>query len=32
MNKIAIIGAGAWGSGLAASLRRSGRDVSLWAR
>jgi glycerol-3-phosphate dehydrogenase (NAD(P)+) len=26
-----IIGAGAWGTALAATLRRAGRDVTLWA-
>jgi glycerol-3-phosphate dehydrogenase (NAD(P)+) len=32
MQKIAIIGAGAWGTALAAVARRAGRDVRLWAR
>lgn len=32
MQKIGIIGAGAWGSALAQSLANSGRDVILWAR
>ena len=30
--KIAVLGAGAWGSALAISLSSSGHDVSLWAR
>jgi glycerol-3-phosphate dehydrogenase (NAD(P)+) len=32
MQKIAIIGAGAWGTALAAVARRAGREVRLWAR
>ncbi|HPF78122.1 MAG TPA: NAD(P)H-dependent glycerol-3-phosphate dehydrogenase [Alphaproteobacteria bacterium] len=32
MKKIAIIGAGAWGTALAQSLANAGRDVLLWAR
>jgi len=32
MQKIAIIGTGAWGTALAAVARRAGRDVRLWAR
>ncbi len=32
MKTMTVIGAGAWGTGLAASLRRSGRNVKLWAR
>jgi glycerol-3-phosphate dehydrogenase (NAD(P)+) len=32
MQKIGIIGAGAWGTALAAILARSGRQVVLWAR
>ena len=32
MQKIAVIGAGAWGTALAQSLANSGRDVTLWAR
>ena len=32
MNRIAVIGAGAWGTALAAVARRAGRDVRLWAR
>ena len=32
MKRIGIIGAGAWGTALAATLRRAGRDVVLWAR
>jgi glycerol-3-phosphate dehydrogenase (NAD(P)+) len=32
MQKIGIIGAGAWGSALAITARRDGRDVVLWAR
>ena len=31
MNKIAVIGAGAWGTALAATLGRAGRAVTLWA-
>ena len=30
--KIGIIGAGAWGTALAVSARRAGRDVVIWAR
>jgi glycerol-3-phosphate dehydrogenase (NAD(P)+) len=29
---IAVLGAGAWGTALAATARRAGRDVALWAR
>ena len=32
MSKIAIAGAGAFGTGLAIALGRSGQDVTLWAR
>lgn len=32
MNRIGVIGGGAWGTALAASARRAGRDVVLWAR
>ncbi len=32
MERIGIIGAGAWGTALAATARRAGRDVILWAR
>jgi len=32
MNRFGIIGGGAWGSALAQSLCRSGREVVLWAR
>jgi glycerol-3-phosphate dehydrogenase (NAD(P)+) len=32
MNRLAIIGAGAWGTALALAARRAGRDVLLWAR
>ncbi len=32
MERIGIIGAGAWGTALAAAARRAGRDVLLWAR
>jgi glycerol-3-phosphate dehydrogenase (NAD(P)+) len=32
MNKIGVIGAGAWGTALAVLLYRAGRDVTLWAR
>jgi glycerol-3-phosphate dehydrogenase (NAD(P)+) len=31
MNRIGIIGAGAWGTALATTIRRAGRDVLLWA-
>src|ERR1700741_1970779 len=31
MQRIGIIGAGAWGTALAAAVRRAGRDVVLWA-
>ncbi len=31
MQKIGILGAGAWGSALACTARRAGRDVTLWA-
>jgi glycerol-3-phosphate dehydrogenase (NAD(P)+) len=30
--RIAVIGAGAWGTALASSAARAGRDVTLWAR
>jgi len=30
--KVAVVGAGSWGTGLAAHLARSGHDVSLWSR
>lgn len=29
---IGVVGAGAWGTALAATARRAGRDVTLWAR
>ena len=32
MQRIGIIGGGAWGTGLAVTARRAGRDVVLWAR
>jgi glycerol-3-phosphate dehydrogenase (NAD(P)+) len=32
MQRIGIIGGGAWGSALALTARRAGRDVMLWAR
>jgi glycerol-3-phosphate dehydrogenase (NAD(P)+) len=32
MNKIAVIGAGAWGTALAVLLSHAGRKVTLWAR
>ena len=32
MQRIGIVGAGAWGTALAATARRAGRDVLLWAR
>ncbi|HMQ57523.1 MAG TPA: NAD(P)H-dependent glycerol-3-phosphate dehydrogenase [Rhizobiaceae bacterium] len=30
--RIAVLGAGAWGTALAAAQRRAGREVSLWGR
>jgi glycerol-3-phosphate dehydrogenase (NAD(P)+) len=32
MQRIGVIGAGAWGTALAATARRAGRQVVLWAR
>jgi glycerol-3-phosphate dehydrogenase (NAD(P)+) len=32
IQRIAVIGAGAWGTALASSAARAGRDVTLWAR
>ena len=32
MQRVGVIGAGAWGTALAAIARRAGRDVVLWAR
>lgn len=32
MTRIAVIGAGAWGTALAESARRAGRDTLIWAR
>lgn len=32
MQRIAVVGGGAWGAALAAVARRAGRDVRLWAR
>ena len=32
MQRIAIVGAGAWGTALAMVARRAGRDATLWAR
>jgi glycerol-3-phosphate dehydrogenase (NAD(P)+) len=32
IQRLAVIGGGAWGTALAASARRAGRAVSLWAR
>lgn len=32
MQKIAVIGAGAWGTALAATFQRAGSDICLWAR
>lgn len=32
LNRIGVIGAGAWGTALAAAARANGRDVTLWAR
>ncbi|MAS07438.1 MAG: glycerol-3-phosphate dehydrogenase [Ahrensia sp.] len=31
-SRIAVIGAGAWGTALAAVARRAGRDVTIWGR
>ncbi len=32
IQKIAVLGAGAWGTALATAARRAGRDVTIWAR
>ncbi|MFN0265072.1 NAD(P)H-dependent glycerol-3-phosphate dehydrogenase [Tepidamorphus sp. 3E244] len=32
MNRIGVIGAGAWGTALAATARRAGADVLIWGR
>lgn len=32
MSRVAVLGAGSWGTALAIHLVRAGRDVSLWAR
>lgn len=32
ISRIGIIGGGAWGTALAMTVRRAGRDVTLWAR
>jgi len=32
MQRIAVVGAGAWGTALANTAARAGRDVTLWAR
>lgn len=32
IESIGVVGAGAWGTALAATARRAGRDVTLWAR
>jgi len=32
MQRLGVIGGGAWGTALAATARRAGRDVALWAR
>ena len=32
IDSVGIIGGGAWGTGLAQTLRRTGRDVLIWAR
>lgn len=32
IDSVGIVGGGAWGTGLAQTLRRAGRDVLLWAR
>ena len=31
-SRIAVVGAGAWGTALAAVARRAGRDVTIWGR
>ena len=31
LNRIGVIGAGAWGTALAAAARANGRDVVIWA-
>lgn len=32
MQKIGVVGAGAWGTALAVTAKRAGRDILLWAR
>jgi glycerol-3-phosphate dehydrogenase (NAD(P)+) len=32
IDRVGIIGGGAWGTALAQAMRRAGRDVALWAR
>lgn len=32
MQRISVIGGGAWGTALAQTVRRAGRDVAVWAR
>jgi len=32
MRRIAVIGGGAWGTALAHTLARAGREVALWVR
>ena len=32
MQRLLIVGGGAWGTALAVTARRAGRDVALWAR
>jgi len=32
MTRLAIIGAGAWGTALALAARRAGSDATIWAR
>src|SRR5450631_1332715 len=32
IDKVGIIGGGAWGTALAQAMRRAGREVTLWAR